>query len=115
MDDVLFLISTAVENDEYGVPQKTEVKRQVFCKVNSVTRGEFFSAGRNGLNASLVFSVADVDYNGEILLEYNGQRYAIYRTYRANSIKSVGVNLGSHQELQLDYVELYVELKGGTN
>ena len=39
------------------------------------------------------------DYNGEPIVEYNGQRYSIYRTY-------IGKN---------DMIELYVERKGGTN
>jgi hypothetical protein len=46
-----------------------------------------------------VFRVFFADYEGERLLEYNGKRYGIYRTY----------NNGS------DEVELYAERKGGTN
>lgn len=39
------------------------------------------------------------DYNGEKLVEYNGETYAVYRTYLAKN----------------DTIELYVERKGGTN
>jgi hypothetical protein len=39
------------------------------------------------------------DYDGERLLEYNGKRYGIYRTYHGRG----------------DQIELYVERKGGTN
>lgn len=39
------------------------------------------------------------DYNGEDELVYNGDTYAIYRTYKTRT----------------DTLELYVERKGGTN
>ena len=69
------------------------------CYVDSVTRSEFFDAGRNGLNPEFVFRVFFADYEGESILEYNGNRYGIYRTYNNAS----------------DEVELYAERKGGTN
>ena len=52
------------------------------CQVDSVTRSEFFEAGRNGLNPEFVFRVFFGDYEGgERLVEYRGKRYSIYRTY----------------------------------
>ena len=36
---------------------------------------------------------------GETVCEYNGESFSIYRTYETDS----------------DYIELYVERKGGTN
>lgn len=97
--DVIKLLCTAFVADEYGVERKTTTEREVFCQVNSITRQEFFEAGRNGLNPELMFSVFVDDYNGEPLLEYRGKVYAIYRTY-----------LGRN-----DRLELYAERKGGTN
>ena len=40
------------------------------------------------------------DYQGEELAEHNGKAYSIYRTYRVPGT---------------DYMELYLERKGGTN
>lgn len=100
MDDVISLISQEQEQDEDGVWQQKLTDRQVFCQVRSITRAEFFDAGRNGLNPSYRFDVFYADYNGESICRYNGASYAIYRSYR---------------EPGNDYIELYAERKGGSN
>ena len=99
MDDVINLITVTSDQDEAGVSRQSYAEREVFCKVSSVTRSEFFAAGRSGLNPEYVFSVFAGDYDGEELLSYRGLSYAIYRTYRKEG----------------DYIELYAERKGGTN
>ena len=99
MDDTIFLLSTTYEKNKYGqdIPQNT--RRQVFCDRQSVSRNEFFNAGRNGLNPQYVFTVFKSEYEGETICEYNGKTYSIYRTYETDD----------------DYIELYVERKGGSN
>lgn len=99
MDDTLKLLSTTYTNNKYGVPVPTQTAKEVFCKRESVSRSEFFNAGRNGLNPEYVFTVFKGEYGGETVCEYNGLTYAIYRTYETDS----------------DYIELYVQRKGGTN
>lgn len=99
MDAVIDLIETVYVKDAYGVPKPTESRRQIFCKVESVTRAEFFGGGRNGLNPELKFTVFAEDYRGEALCSYEGRRYGIYRTFRPEG----------------DYMELYAERKGGVN
>ena len=100
MDSVMILIATTGQQDAYGVWRESETQRQVYCKVDSVTRAEFFEGGRNGLNPEFKFTVFSADYHGEALCEYCGNRYGIYRTYRVPGN---------------DYMELYAERKGGTN
>lgn len=95
--DVLTLIATTYQADEYGVQKATETRRNVFCNVSSVTRTEWFDGGRNGLNPELRFTMFFYDYAGEELCEFNGVRYSVYRTYRA----------------QDDSIELYVERRQG--
>lgn len=97
--EVLTLIGTTRTQDEYGIWRETPTARNVFCQVNSITRSEFFDAGRNGLNPEFMFSMFAGDYEGERVCEYRGQKYSIYRTY-----------LGRN-----DVIELYAERKGGTN
>lgn len=98
--NIITLIPTTYAVDQYGVQKLVEgTPREIMCQVQSVTRAEFFDGGRNGLNPELVFKVFFADYDDETLLEYNGKRYAIYRTY-----------LGKNDQL-----ELYAERKGGTN
>ena len=96
---VISLIASTKTQNEYGVWVTGETSRNVFCNVGSVTRAEFFDGGRNGLNPSYVFTMFCGDYNGETIIEYNGSRYAVYRTYQSNT----------------DTIELYVQRKGGTN
>lgn len=74
-----------------------ETSRQVFCDVRSVTRNEWFEAGKDGFNPTFVFVMFAPDYQGEKIVEYNDRRYGIYRTY-------VGRN---------ERIELYAEEKGG--
>ena len=100
MDDILILIGETFTQDENGVRRPTPTRREVFCQVRSVSRAEFFDGGRNGLNPSFQFTVFAADYEGESTVEYDGKQYGVYRTYRVP---------------ESDYLELYVERKGGTN
>lgn len=97
--EVLTLIGSTRTQDEYGIWHETPTRRDVFCQVNSVTRSEFFEAGRNGLNPEYEFTMFSGDYDGERTCEYKGNQYSIYRTYRGRN----------------DTIELYAERKGGTN
>ena len=89
-DDVITLVAiTPTGNfDEYGQEITAETTRQVFCKVTSANRAEFFEARQTGLEPEFVFTTQPTNYAGERVLEYgtdaqgNAQRYAIYRTYR---------------------------------
>lgn len=97
--NVISLVSTSQTQDAFGVWRQTETKRDVFCQVDSVTRAEFFEAGRSGLNPEFRFTLFAGDYNGESIVIFNGKAYSVYRTYHART----------------DEIELYVERKGGTN
>lgn len=97
--EVLILLSVTKYQNQFGVWEKTITERKVFCQVDSVTRAEFFEAGRNGLNPEFRFTLFSPDYKGEESCVYKGKSYSIYRTYHART----------------DEIELYVERKGGTN
>lgn len=97
--DVINLYADTITYDEYGVAKKTRTERSVFCKVDSVTRAEFFDAGRSGLNPEYRITMFYGDYNGESVVGYKGKLYSVYRTYLAKT----------------DIIELYVERQGGTN
>jgi len=97
--DIVTLYADSVSFNDYGVAVKTRTSREVFCKVDSVTRDEFFEGGRSGLNPQYRITMFFGDYQGETLVGYNGKNYSVYRTYMAKT----------------DIIELYVERKGGTN
>lgn len=76
MNEVAVLIKR-----EYG---KADVKREVFCGFRSIGMKEFYSANSTDYRPELKLVLADyLDYDGETLADYNGQRYRILRTYRA--------------------------------
>lgn len=100
-DTTIKLISHIRARDENGVWRDTgETAREVFASVNSVTRAEFFSGGQGGFRPEYRFDVFHAEYRGEDECEYDGNRYAIYRTYRNPAT---------------DYMELYAEKKAGVN
>ena len=71
---------------------------EVFCDVRSITRTEWFNAGRNGIqHPEFVFVINRNEYNGEKIVQYKDQFYGVYRTYEAKN----------------ENLELYVEAKGG--
>lgn len=97
--NVIDLITETKTKNQYGIYQAARSSRRVFCSIGSITRSEFFEAGRNGLNPEIVFTMFFGDYQGEKTVEYNGATYGIYRTYMGRN----------------DTIELYAERKGGTN
>lgn len=96
MNDVLILISKTITTDAYGREVIQETERQVFCKVDSISQSEFYNAANTELNPEFRFTVFFGDYQGEDVCKFNGNRYAVYRTYRAG-----------------DDLELYTERKIG--
>lgn len=97
MDDVLVLISQEQQQDGCGVQHSVEVRRQIFCKACSVKRSEFYAAGQSGLAPEFMFTIFLPDYGKETELEFHGERYAVYRTFRKSA----------------DELEVYVQRKGG--
>lgn len=97
--EIITLLKPVSYQDAVGVWHETTEEKDVFCQVESVTRAEFFEAGRNGLNPDFKMTIFFGDYDGETMLRYKGDTYAVYRTYHAKT----------------DVLELYVERKGGTN
>lgn len=115
MDDVINLVAQNGYYDKNKVYRTERTSRQVFAKVESITRSEFFGGGRIGLNPQLLFRVFKGDYNGESIIEYAGKTYAVYRTFDGARAAYVGPNTRKRQELLNDYIELYTEQKVGTD
>ena len=96
--DVLKLISQDFTEDALGQRVPKDTAREVFARVESVSQSEFFAAGRNGLRAQYKAILSTAwDYGGEEVAEYQGERYAVYRTYRTPS----------------DQMELYLQRETG--
>lgn len=83
MNELLTLIHRIQGVDEYGDPVIEETRRDVFCRKASIGQKEFYQAHAVGLQPELKLVLADyLDYNGEQLVEYDGQIYRVLRTYR---------------------------------
>lgn len=91
------LISETYTTDNIGqrVPMLTE--HEYIAEVDSVSRSEFYQAGQIGLTPEYRFRINRLAYNGEKIIEYDGKRYGVYRTYEASPYM----------------IELYAERKGG--
>ena len=86
MNDILTLIKQTQGVDEYGDPMISETRCDVFCRLASIGQKEFYQAHAVGLQPELKFVLSDyLDYSGETLVEYDGQKYRILRTYRTGT------------------------------
>lgn len=79
--DVIYLISE--DPAAHGIfDPPAETARMVFCEVRSVSRYEFWRAKENGATPTFVFRLSDrLEYQGEKILTYQGERYRVVRTY----------------------------------
>ena len=95
MNDVAVLIKR-----EYG---KDDVKREVFCGFRSSGMREFYAASTTDFHPELKLVLADyLDYNGETLADYNGQRYRIIRTYRTGQELELTLETASAEDGEAD-------------
>lgn len=83
MADVLTLIRIETVLDAYGHQIRTELPREVFAEQMSIGQKEFYQAQAVGLQPEIKFKLSDyLDYENEPLVEHDGQRYRVLRTYR---------------------------------
>lgn len=84
MNEILTLIQQTQTVDEYGDLVTKETTREVFAKLSSIGQKEFYQAQAVGLQPEVKFVLADhLDYENETLVEHNGTRYRVLRTYRS--------------------------------
>ena len=74
--------------DEYGNQSMEEVRYTVYAKEKSVGQKEFLGAGQVGLNPERVLEVWTFEYDGEGIVELDGERYNVYRTYDRSDQKT---------------------------
>lgn len=83
--NVINLISKTYAADSIGQYKPELSAREVYCDVRSITRAEWYDAGRQGFKPDISFVMFAPDYQGEDLIEWNGRRYSVYRTYIAQN------------------------------
>lgn len=78
---------------------KGDTTRDVFCGVRSVGQKEFYEANARDFYPEMKFVLADyLEYDNEPLVEYNGKRYRVLRTYRAGQELEITVTRASVEE-----------------
>ena len=84
VDEITLITQTppAERVNENGFPNEpTETKKTVFGNKKSVGYSEFYKAAQAGYEAALKFDVCAAEYDGQKLIEYEGKRYKVLRTY----------------------------------
>ena len=98
MNDVLTLVKRVLAPDGYTI--EAETRRDVFCRLASVSRSEFYQAQATKLRPELVFVLADyLDYDGEYLVIYDAVWYRVIRTYRTGQELEIVVQKASREEV----------------
>ncbi len=71
-----------------------ENQKEVFAEIYSAGAAEFFQASAGGFKPEGKALVWRFEYNGQSILELEGQRFAIYRTYWAPGSKKIELHFG---------------------
>lgn len=90
MDDIIRLMADGEPTYDEELNEKPNIAyRTVFCRIESVTRSEFYQAAQQNLHPTVIFVLSNsVEYNGEKTLEWTDPKgkthvYDILRTYNA--------------------------------
>lgn len=76
MDELIKLIHRAKSGD---------ISNDIYAELKSTSRDESVAAGQAGYKNTLKFSIWSIDYDNQKLLEFEGKRLTIYRTYKVDS------------------------------
>ncbi|NLK94728.1 MAG: phage head-tail adapter protein [Clostridiales bacterium] len=78
----LYLISISSKtDDDVGDIIKSEIKRKVYCDINSIRQSEFYQAQAIGAKPEISVIIRAFEYADEVFAELNNIRYKILRTY----------------------------------
>lgn len=87
-DYELTLIQQTYIEDEIGNQTPTEIKTVIYCGLKSIGRTEFYNAIAHGLKPELIFNINKFEYSGEQLIEFEGKKYKVIRTY-SNDLEKI--------------------------
>lgn len=82
--ETISLLTKVYATDSIGQQIPTVTKTDVIALVESASQSEYFNAGQMGLKPEFKFTVILTEYEGQEDIEYRGEIYSIYRTYRRN-------------------------------
>lgn len=98
IDTIDLITETVQTEDADGFPsQVTETKQTVYANVKAVSRTEFYQANAAKINVVAVAEVHLFEYNDEKLVDYNGKRYVVARTYPDRKREIVELTLSENE------------------
>ena len=87
-DKEIALIKQITFKDDDGFDATDEQKRGgIFANKKSVKRSEFYMANQAGIRADVIFEMWAADYDGEKIVEWDGKRFKVIRTYEPGEDK----------------------------
>lgn len=76
-----------------------ETSRDVFCALRSIGQSEFYEASARDFYPEKKFVLADyLEYEDEQLVEHDGRRYRVLRTFRTGQELEIVVTRASVEE-----------------
>lgn len=85
-DDCILLTKNGSILDELLQEKLTYDGLEVSCNKRSLTRSEFYFASQSNLRPSMILEVHSFEYDGQSLLEYDGQRYKVIKTFEKGDV-----------------------------
>lgn len=83
--DGISLIKSVSTVDQDGYETFSETEREVFADfATGVSRAEFYEAQKAGKQLSATVEVLNIDYDNEDLVEHNGKRFHVVRSFPAS-------------------------------
>lgn len=85
---IIDLVATDPDGtDESGFPSEVEsIRSGLFVNKKDVRSSEFHQAAARGVRLEAMFEIRTVEYQGEEVLIFEGQRFEIERTYERGEI-----------------------------
>lgn len=79
--EIIYLISQNKGEDDIGnIISSPITSKKIYAKKQSVRSNEFYNAVQAGLSPSIELAIKKLNYNGELEIEWNNERYLIIRT-----------------------------------
>lgn len=101
MNEILTLIKRTYEGDTL-----TETRREVFARRDNIGLREFYAASAADIHPEAKFTLADyLDYEGETLVEYDGEPFRVLRTYRTGQELELTVERAPEDDFEEDEVD----------
>ncbi|MGN8648318.1 phage head closure protein [Gracilibacillus sp. HCP3S3_G5_1] len=84
-DHQVTLIKETIEYDKVKNPIPVETPTTILCDAKSITRSEFYNASINDMKPEIAFTIHNFEYVKQKLVEFEGERYTVIRTYRIDN------------------------------